>query len=340
MDVSKRKKLARALAARGKTTSEGAGTSAHPAPESTLPTSPTSHTQALPTSTPSQDLPSPHATQTPTSPAPISTVPLTMVETATTPAPLGKGKGVVVIPSRDDEDTEDGPNFKRRRTIKVVTSHSASNHSAESQRELPPSASSPPHQLASGNGVESAPTPTPALAPELPQLVQHLLRGFLHQATPGGPTGKAVEEGIAYSFREYLSHACSWREQAEAKASDRQVLENELALLKEQTKTQERRWFHQEVAYQDTLKEAQKAKEEANKRLHEAGQKYVELLGQTVPLRVEIAELKDAIEASKSRTKDLEDRCVSKEVNWGKVEGALAARTEAFDLLKIDFSKL
>ena len=61
-----------------------------------------------------------------------------MVETATTPAPLDKGKGVVVIPSEDDEDTKDGQVLKRRRTNKVVTSHSSSNHGAESRREHRP----------------------------------------------------------------------------------------------------------------------------------------------------------------------------------------------------------
>ena len=88
------------------------------------------------------------------------------------------------------------------------------------------------------------------------------------------------------------------------------------------------------------MKEAQKAKDTANKRLHEAGQTYGELLAQTVPLRVEIAELKDAVETSKAKLKSIEDRCVTQEVKLGEVEGALNAKTEAFDLLQADFSKL
>ena len=114
-------RLAKALTAWGKTTSKGADASTRPAPEPTPPTYPTSHSQTLPT-TPNQDLPSLHATHTPSSPPPIAAVPLTMVETATIPTPLDKGKGVVVIPSKDDEDIEDGQVFKRRRTNKVVTS--------------------------------------------------------------------------------------------------------------------------------------------------------------------------------------------------------------------------
>jgi len=46
---------------------------------------------------------------------------------------------------------------------------------------------------------------------------------------------------------------------------------------------------------------AQKAKEEASKRLHEAGQAHVELLNRVVPLQVQVADLKDAVEASKTQ---------------------------------------
>ena len=88
------------------------------------------------------------------------------------------------------------------------------------------------------------------------------------------------------------------------------------------------------------MKEAQKAKDAANKRLHEAGQSYTELLGQVVPLRTEVAELKDAAEASKIKTKKLEDQCVDREVKLGEVEAALDCKTKAFDLLEADLAKL
>jgi len=174
-----------------------------------------------------------------------------MVGTATAPAPLDKGKGVVVVPSEDDEDTEDGQVFKRRRTNKVVTSHSSSSHGAESLREHPPSATSPPHQLALGGGAESESTPTPAPAPELPQPVQELLRRYLRRATPGGPSEKAKKESMAYYLGAFLACATSWRDQARAKASELstlQTLEKELATLKEQQQIQERRWARQEDA--------------------------------------------------------------------------------------------
>jgi len=139
MDKNKRLRLVKALIAKGKAASKGAGDSTHPASEPSPPTSPTSLNQNLSHATPHQNLPSPNATHPPTSPPPIVAVPLTMVETATTLAPLDKGKGVVMVPSDDDEDSADGQVFKRRRTTKVVTSNSSSIHGAESLREHPPS---------------------------------------------------------------------------------------------------------------------------------------------------------------------------------------------------------
>ena len=59
-----------------------------------------------------------------------------------------------------------------------------------------------------------------------------------------------------------------------------------------------------------------------------------------MPLRTEVAELKDAVEASKIKTKKLEDQCVDREVKLGEVEAALDAKTKAFDLLEADFAKL
>jgi len=93
MDKNKRLRLVKALTAKGKAASKGAGDSTHPGSESALPTSPTSRSQNLPNTTPDQNLPSPNATHPPTSPPPIAAVPLTVVETATTPAPWTKAKG-------------------------------------------------------------------------------------------------------------------------------------------------------------------------------------------------------------------------------------------------------
>jgi len=89
MDSSRRIALAKTLRAHPKETSAKAGASSTPITESNLPTSPT----PLTTQTPN----SPHSLQTPNSPPPIAAVPLAVAANLT-PAPLDKGKGVLVAP--------------------------------------------------------------------------------------------------------------------------------------------------------------------------------------------------------------------------------------------------
>jgi len=131
----------------------------------------------------------------------------------------------------------------------------------------------------------------------------------------------------------FMACANSWRDQARAKASEvstLQALEKECASLKEE----KRRWERQEEAYKYSLKVAQKAKEEASKRLHEAGQAHADFLGQVVPLRVQVVDLKAAVEASKAQHKKLEDHCVDREQKLAKTEATLEAKTKECDLLE------
>jgi len=131
-----------------------------------------------------------------------------LAETTATPAPLDKGKGVVVLPSDDEEDSNEGQVFKRRRTAKVVTSTFSSNHGADSLREHPPSATSSPQQLALEGGVESEPAQA-APAPELPYPVQEMLRGYLHKVSLGGQSKGAKKEGMNFYLGAFMACANS-----------------------------------------------------------------------------------------------------------------------------------
>ena len=113
----------------------------------------------------------------------------------------------------------------------------------------------------------------------------------------------------------FMACANIWRDQAKAKAKETfalEALEKRCASLEEEKESLARHWARKEEAYKDSLKLAQKAKEEASKRLHEAGKAHAELLGQVVPLRVDIADLKDVVETSKAQQKKLEDHCVDR----------------------------
>jgi len=109
-----------------------------------------------------------------------------MVGTASPTAPLDKGKGLVVVPSNEEEDTAEGLVFKRKRTTTMATSHSTSQKDAQAPRENLPSALTPLNYMALGEGAETNPEPTPTSAPELPD---HLLKG-LQQTLPENPTAK------------------------------------------------------------------------------------------------------------------------------------------------------
>jgi len=166
MDKQRRLRLAQILKSKGGASSQGVGDSTPPT-STTAPASPNSCPQHLPTpSTPPTQL-SPN--QPPNSPPPVAAMPLALVEVATSSAPLDKGKGVVVVPSDDDEDSVEGQVFKRQRTTQhapqTATSATSSSHWAESLRENPPSANLPPQPMALEGGTGLEPTSVPPPAP-------------------------------------------------------------------------------------------------------------------------------------------------------------------------------
>ena len=310
MDKQQRLRLTQILKSKGEASAKGVGDSIPPTFETT-PTSPTLCPQHPPPSA------SPPALFPPNSAPPIATMPLALAETPIEPAPLDKGKRVVVVPSDDEGDSAEGQVFKRRRTSRaapqVATSTTSSSHGADSLRENPPSASSPPHQMTLEGGLGTEPISAPPSAPELPLPMQDSLRGYLERMSPRGQAERPKKEGVFYYMGDFMACANTWREQAKAKAieaSALQALEKEVASLKEEKERLARHWERQEEAYKVFLKVAQKSKEEANKRLHEVGQAHAELLSQVVPLRVKVANLEDAAKASEAQQKILEAHCV------------------------------
>ena len=270
-----------------------------------------------------------------------------MAETPTEPAPLDKGKGVVVVPSEDEEDSAEGQLFKRRRTTRaapqVATSTTSSSHVAESLRENPPSATSPPQPMALEGGTETEPTSAPPPTSELPPPIQDTQRGYLEKMSPRGQAEGPKKEGMYYYMGAFMACANTWREQAKAKAieaSALQALEKANASLKEEKGRLAQHWARKEGAYKDSLKIAQKAKEEASKRLHEVGQAHAELFNQVVPLRVKVVELENAAKASMAQQKKLEDHCVDQEQKLGKTEAALEAKTNDCTLLTTENATL
>ena len=89
------------------------------------------------------------------------------------------------------------------------------------------------------------------------------------------------------TYGAFLAIALDWRAQAKSKAIEMQALQalkREVATLKEEKLKLAPLWEHKEGAYETSLVESRKAEEAANLRLHEACQKYADLLGSMVPL--------------------------------------------------------
>jgi len=157
------------------------------------------------------------------------------------------------------------------------------------------------------------------------------MKGFTERSS-GSSSGEAKKEGMPYYMGAFLAIALEWRTQAKSKTVEMQALQalkREVATLKEEKLKLERLWEHKEDAYKTSLMETRKAEEAANLKLHEAGQRYADLLGSMVPLQAEVAELKAAAINSKAL-----------EVKLGETEGELAAKIEALNLLQAENGKL
>ena len=94
----------------------------------------------------------------------------------------------------------------------------------------------------------------------------HLMRGFSGESMPEGSDRK---EGMPFYLGAFLAMAFEWRAQARnavLQTQTLQALETRVAALEEEKKILGR----QNETYQTTLKQAQEAKEEAEKQLAEA----------------------------------------------------------------------
>ena len=245
---------------------------------------------------------------------------------------------MVLIASDDDEDTVEGPAFKRWKTTMVATSHSSSVRRPASLRDNPPSASSPPNLLALEDGAESVPEPAPAPTPELPLVLHQILKGYQKKAM-GSSTDEALQESMALILKEFFARANSSFHEAELKTKEQQALADELVQVKEQLANQVQRFFVRETTLTQELGVLRKAELEANKRLHNKGQKYTTSLDKVVPLRAEVVGLKEEVAANKAKMASLEERSVTREVNLGRVEADLTEKTEALKKIKEELTE-
>ena len=153
MDRKRRLRLAQALKSKDGASASPLSTSAGP------PSSPNPQPQSA--TTPSTPSVQPSPNPPPSSPPLIAAMPLALAEASASSTPLDKGKRVMEVVS-DDEDSAEGQVFKRQRTQRApqtVTSATSSSHGAESLRENPPSATSPPQPIKRRHKIKMRPKP-------------------------------------------------------------------------------------------------------------------------------------------------------------------------------------
>ena len=272
------------------------------------------------------------------SPAPIEAIPLATVRAASPPAPLGGNEGVVHIESDEEEGFVGDPTFKRRKTDRVATSHSSSAKPPSGAQDEPPRSPSPPPHLALEEAVGTSAGPTPAIAPELPCTFQHLLRGWRQVESENLAAEDVMDESVHCILGNYLVRRHKHREQTakeklalvnevaklREELDQRQAVVSEVAHLKEEMARLGQHFLRKENALNEELRVVRNAEREANKKLHEQGQEFATLLSRVLPLRVELADLKDTL-------KEKEEKITTLEVLLGKVEGDLATCQQALE---------
>jgi len=139
---------------------------------------------------------------------------------------------------------------------------------------------------------------------------------------------------LALNLVEFFAQANAFSHEAESKAKEKLALAEELALVKEPLANQAQGFFIRETALNQELSALRHAELEANKKLHDKGQKYTTLLGKVVPLCAQVVELQEEGATSKAKMANLEERSVDQEVQLGKVEVELIAKAEALEKAK------
>ena len=155
----------------------------------------------------------------------------------------------------------------------------------------------------------------------------------------GSSTDEAVQESLALSLGEFFAHANSSSHKAELKTKEQQALAEDLARVKEQLANQAQSFFIRETALTQELGVLRKVELEANKKLHDKGQKYTTLLGKVVPLRAQVVGLQEKVAANKVKMVALEERSVEREVHLGRVEAELTKKTEALEKTKEELTE-
>ena len=231
-------------------------------------------------SAPSAPIDSAYVGPTPAPSAPVAAVPLAVVRASPAPAPLEKDKGVVEIDSGDDDSAE-GPVFKKRRVVVVTTSHSTTIGRPASFRDHPPSASSPHGLLALEGDGESAPR-NEQIPPthKLQVVLQRTLKIFEERKAAKDLDEEMNRVHMGRGLGEFLVHSSALTSKVEARTKEQLArveakAKEDLALAEEKKKDelalQARVFAARETALLQELSSLRQSEKDIKKRLFDKG---------------------------------------------------------------------
>ena len=192
-----------------------------------------------------------------------------------------------------NEDSAEGPVFKRLRSTTATTSNSSIAGHPALPRDRTPSAPSSPDLFALEDGGTSATTAPTAL--ELPAVLQHALKGFQLEMTVDSDD-TATMERLGLNFGALLAQSNALITRPEARVA---LVE---AKAKEETTLLARSFATRETVLKQELASLRQSEKDLSKQLHDKCQEAIELEAKILPLRIRVIELEEAAEASRDDT--------------------------------------
>jgi len=262
-------------------------------------------------------------TSTPGDPAPLTT----FVPHPNEPTPVDdRQKGVVAV-DLDDEETCTGLVFKRQRVGEAIASFPSASGGTPTFRDNPPSASSPCQLVVHEGAGESVPEAQQVpFAPELPMLLQQILKHFQDKEVLESLGGNLFQDHIVHYLGDFLVAS----NLDLSRAQEAENIKTRMAKLEEELSLKAKTFVNRETALYVELASLCQSEKDTKKALHDKGQEAFRLEAKIFPLRTNVIELEGLVAEMKEKVAKLEDRATQREVLLGQVEGELAEKVESF----------
>jgi len=205
-----------------------------------------------------------------------------------------------------DEDSAEGPIYKKPKPTPVMVSHSSS-----FDRSASPSGRSTYVSLLPNLGRTDASTPS---APELPLVLQHAIKGFQQEVTVDLDEA-AAREKLGFHFGALLTH---------------------FNVLLSRVESGDSSIACSFVAREATLREELV---HFSKLLHTKRQEVTTLKARVLSLRVQVFELEEAEEESKAKIMGLERRSANLEVQLDRAKAEFREEAKRFEEAEADLTR-